>query len=121
MVITSRDATMHAVDDASVLESAQSASESGGWQLRLYVAGQSPRSIAALANLTSLCARHLPGRYTIEVIDLVADPELAEQDRVIVLPTLVRLSPEPLRKITGDLSDEQKVLTWLGLSPPGNG
>jgi len=87
------------------------------WYLRLYVAGQSPKSLHALANLKSLCEEHLAGRYEIEVIDLVEQPLLARTDDILAIPTLVRRLPEPLRRIIGDLSDTQRVLVGLRLEP----
>ena len=85
------------------------------WQLRLYVAGQTPKSVAALTNLERLCETHLAGRYSIEVIDLLANPRLAAGDQILALPTLVRRLPEPVKKIIGDLSDEGRVLVGLDL------
>lgn len=87
------------------------------WELRLYVAGQSPKSLAAFANLTRLCEEHLPGRYTIEVIDLMDQPQLAAGDQIVAIPTLVRKLPEPLRKIVGDLSNTERTLVGLQLRP----
>jgi circadian clock protein KaiB len=87
------------------------------WSLRLYVAGQSPKSLAALANLTALCEEHLPGRYEIEIIDLVADPSRARSDDILAIPTLVRSLPAPLRKIIGDLSNFERVIVGLRLQP----
>jgi circadian clock protein KaiB len=87
------------------------------WRLRLYVAGQTPKSITALANLKRLCETHLAGRYHIEVIDLVSQPHLARRDDIVVLPTLVRQLPPPLRKIIGDLSNVERVLAGLDVSP----
>src|SRR5512144_1204737 len=75
------------------------------WELRLYVAGQTPKSLAAFANLKQLCETHLAGRYKIEVIDLMENPELARSDQIVAIPTLVRKLPEPVRKILGDLAD----------------
>jgi circadian clock protein KaiB len=83
------------------------------WQLRLYIAGQSARSMRALANLRKLCEQHLAGRYEIEVIDLVAHPSLARDDDVLAVPTLVRRRPLPLRKVIGDLSNSESVLAGL--------
>lgn len=83
------------------------------FELKLYVAGRSPRSVAALANLRRVCEEHLAGRYEIEVIDLMEQPQLAEGDEIIAVPTLVRKLPEPLRKIIGDLSDSERVLVGL--------
>ena len=90
-------------------------SRSKEWILRLYVAGHSPRSAAALRNLEGLCERHLAGRYTIEVIDLLKQPRLARGDQIVALPTLVRRLPPPVKKIIGDLSDEERVLVGLDL------
>jgi circadian clock protein KaiB len=87
------------------------------WQLRLYVAGTTPRSATALANLKQVCETHLAGRYTIEVIDLLLNPKLAEGDQILAVPTLVRKFPEPIRKIIGDLSNEEKVLVGLDVLP----
>ena len=87
----------------------------GFWNLRLYVAGQTPRSLAAFANLKSLCETHLHGRYSIEVVDLMQHPQLAEGDQIIAIPTLVRKLPQPIRKIIGDLSNEEKALVGLDL------
>ena len=85
------------------------------WILRLYVAGHSARSAAALRNLQGICDRHLAGRYTIEVIDLLKQPRLARGDQIVALPTLVRRLPPPVKKIIGDLSDEERVLVGLDL------
>ena len=87
------------------------------WQLRLYVAGQTAKSVTALANLTRLCDTHLAGRYEIEVIDLLKNPKLAAGDQILAIPTLVRKLPEPARKIIGDLSNELRVLVGLDLRP----
>jgi circadian clock protein KaiB len=83
------------------------------WQLRLYVAGQTTKSAAALRNLERLCETHLAGRYEIEVIDLLVNPKLAAGDQILAVPTLVRKFPEPIRKIIGDLSHEERVLVGL--------
>ncbi|MGJ5095880.1 circadian clock KaiB family protein [Bradyrhizobium oligotrophicum] len=91
--------------------------EQDGYNLRLYVAGQTPRSLAALANLKKLCETHLPGRYTIEVIDLMKDPALAQRDQIVAIPTLIRQLPEPLKRIIGDLSNAEKVLVGLDIAP----
>ena len=87
------------------------------WKLRLYVAGQTPKSLVAFANLKRLCEDHLKGRYTIEVIDLVGTPRLAKDDQILAIPTLVRKLPEPVRKIIGDLSNTERVLVGLDLIP----
>jgi circadian clock protein KaiB len=91
--------------------------QTGGefWELRLYVAGQTPRSLAALANLKRLCESHLAGRYSIEIVDLVKHPQLAVGDQIVAIPTLVRKLPEPLRKIVGDLRDTERALVGLQL------
>ena len=78
------------------------------WTLRLYTAGQSPKSLAALANLKRVCDEHLAGRYSIEVVDLLKNPRLAKDDQIVAIPTLVRKLPEPLRRIVGDLSDTER-------------
>lgn len=83
------------------------------WTLRLYVAGSSPKSLRAFGNLKRLCEEHLAGRYTIEIIDLMAHPELASTDDIVAIPTLVRRLPSPLRKIIGDLTDQDRVLVRL--------
>lgn len=87
------------------------------WELRLYIAGNTPRSIAALSNLKKYCEEHLKGRYKIEVIDLLVQPQLAAGDQILAVPTLVRKVPEPIRKIIGDLSNEEKVLVGLNIRP----
>jgi circadian clock protein KaiB len=87
------------------------------WELRLYTAGQSPKSIAALANLKRVCEEHLAGRYSIEVVDLLKNPRLAKDHEIIAIPTLVRKLPEPLRKLVGDLSDTERTLVGLQLRP----
>ena len=85
------------------------------WQLRLYIAGQTPRSVAAFANLKKICEEHLQGRYNIEVVDLVKHPQLAAGDQILAIPTLVRKLPQPLRKIVGDLRDTERALVGLQL------
>ena len=87
------------------------------WELRLYVAGQSKRSLAAIANLKRLCDEHLPGKYRIEVVDLVKNPQLAAGDQILAIPTLVRKLPEPIKKIIGDLSNVERALVGLDLKP----
>jgi len=87
------------------------------YELRLYVAGQSSRSLAALVNLKRICEEHLQGRYRIEVIDLIARPQLARGDQILALPTVVRRLPEPIRKLVGDLSDIDRALVGLDLRP----
>lgn len=85
------------------------------WQLRLYVAGQTPKSVTAFANLKQICEEHLAGEYEIEVIDLIENPRLARDDQIVAIPTLVRKLPEPIRKIIGDLSDTERTLVGLQL------
>lgn len=87
------------------------------WHLRLYVAGQSPKSLKAFANLVRLCEEHLESRYDIEIVDLIENPQLAAGDEIIAIPTLVRRLPAPMRKIIGDLSDVDRVLVGLQLLP----
>jgi circadian clock protein KaiB len=87
------------------------------WELRLYVAGQTDKSIRAIGNLKRICEEHLRGRYSIEVIDLMDRPQLAEGDQILAVPTLVRRLPEPIKKIIGDLSNEQRVLVGLDVRP----
>lgn len=87
------------------------------WELKLYVAGQTPRSIAAFSNLKAICEKHLAGKYRIEVVDLLKNPTLGAGDQIVALPTLVRRLPPPMRKIIGDLSDAERVLVGLQLLP----
>jgi circadian clock protein KaiB len=87
------------------------------WELRLYVAGQTARSAIALANLERICEEHLKGQYRIEVVDVLKNPRLAQGDQILALPTLVRKLPEPMKKIIGDLSNEERVLIGLDLRP----
>lgn len=88
----------------------------GIWRLRLYVAGQTPRSLAAYATLRRLCEEHLPGRHEIEVIDLARNPELARVDQIVALPTLVRRLPIPVKRLIGDLANAQRVLLGIDLA-----
>ena len=87
------------------------------WELRLYVAGNTAKSKLALTNLKRYCEEHLKGKYVIEVIDLLKQPQLAEGDQILAIPTLVKKVPEPIRKIIGDLSNEEKVLVGLNIRP----
>jgi circadian clock protein KaiB len=87
------------------------------YELRLYVAGNTPKSLAALKNLKKYCEEHLKDQYTIEIIDLLVHPQLAEGDQILAIPTLVRKVPVPIRKIIGDLSNEEKVLVGLNIRP----
>lgn len=87
------------------------------YELRLYVVGQTPKSLAAFANLKRLCETHLAGQYRIEIIDLLKNPQLAAADQILAVPTLVRRLPEPIKKIIGDLSNEERVLVGLDVQP----
>ena len=87
------------------------------WNLRLYVAGQTPKSIVALANLKRICDQHLNGQYKVEVIDLMENPQLAQRDQIVAIPTLVRELPAPLKRIIGDLSNTDRVLVGLDVVP----
>ena len=91
--------------------------ENKAWELRLYVAGKTTKSIDALNNLKRYCEEYLKDQYRIEVIDLLVNPQLAEGDQILAIPTLVRKFPEPMRKIIGDLSNEEKVLVGLNIRP----
>lgn len=103
---------------ARAAKSAKAHDKAGAeWQLRLYVAGQTAKSAAALDNLKRVCETHLAGRYTIEVVDLLVNPRLAAGDQILAVPTLVRKFPEPIRKIIGDLSNEERVLVGLDVQP----
>jgi circadian clock protein KaiB len=106
----------------SVLASPDSQQETRttpAFQLRLYVAGQTVKSRAAIANLQRICETHLAGQYSIEVIDLTKTPQLAAGDQILAVPTLVRRLPEPIKKIIGDLSNEERVLVGLDIQPVG--
>jgi circadian clock protein KaiB len=87
------------------------------FELRLYIAGNTPKSVSALKNLKKYCEEYLKGRYSLVVIDLIENPQLAEEDQICYLPTLIRKMPVPVRKIIGDLSNEQKVLVGLNIVP----
>src|SRR6187549_2326532 len=87
------------------------------YELRLYIAGQTPKSVTALKNITKYCKEHLDGKYSIEVIDLLKSPQLAAGDQIFAIPTLVRKVPEPIRRIIGDLSDKERVLVGLNIRP----
>jgi len=89
------------------------------WDLRLYVAGQTAKSLTAFSNLKKVCEEHLAGKYKIEVVDLLVNPQLARGDQIVAIPTLVRKLPEPIRKIIGDLSNTERVLVGLQLRPTG--
>jgi circadian clock protein KaiB len=87
------------------------------WNLRLYVAGKTPKSVAAFANLKKICEEHLAGQYTIEIVDLLENPQLAQGDQILAIPTLVRKLPTPIKKIIGDLSNTERTLVGLDLRP----
>jgi circadian clock protein KaiB len=87
------------------------------WDLRLYVAGKTPKSTAAFKNLERLCKEHLAGKYKIEIVDLLVQPQLAKSDQIVAIPTLVRKLPHPIRKVIGDLSNEERTLVGLQLRP----
>lgn len=91
--------------------------DSKQYNLRLYIAGQTPKSIAALANLHRICDEHMKGQYEVEVIDLMESPHLAQKDQIVAIPTLIRQLPEPLKRIIGDLSNTERVLIGLDLQP----
>lgn len=101
----------------SVASTEPAGDESEMWQLRLYVAGQTPKSLAAFANLRKICEEHLAGKYEIEVIDLLENPKLARGDQILAIPTLVRQLPPPVKKIIGDLSNTENVLVGLDMRP----
>ena len=103
----------------SVSRKAITGADHKDWELRLYVAGQTPRSLTAFQNLKRICEEHLKDRYRIEVVDLLENPTLARGDQILALPTLVRKLPEPVRKIIGDLSNTERVLVGLDLRPRG--
>ncbi len=109
MGFAGRDLTLSAMSEETAGD--------GHYALRLYVAGQTPKSIAAFANLKKICEEHLAGRYHIEVIDLLQNPRLAAGDQILAIPTLVRKLPEPLKRIIGDLSNTERVLIGLDLRP----
>ena len=90
-------------------------SDSAKWELRLYTAGQTPKSLAAIKNLKRVCEEHLAGRYEIEIVDLLKNPRLAKDHQIVAIPTLVRKLPDPVRKIIGDLSDTERTLVGLQL------
>jgi circadian clock protein KaiB len=106
-------------DDIYVADAANDVAGQGAgeYSLRLYVAGQTPKSLAAIANLKKLCESNLAGRYTIDVVDLLLTPQLAAGDQIVALPTLVRRLPPPLKRVIGDLSNTEKVLVGLDIRP----
>lgn len=102
---------------ASTRPATREAAGPGSYNLRLYVAGQTPKSLAAIANLKRLCEDHLAGSYTVEVVDLLVTPQLAAGDQIVALPTLVRRLPPPLKRVIGDLSNTERVLVGLDIRP----
>jgi len=102
---------------ATARKSAGKPGSKATWTLRLYVAGQTPKSVVALTNLKRICETHLAGRYQIEVVDLLQNPKLAAGDQILAVPTLVRKLPTPIKKIIGDLSNEVRVLVGLDVQP----
>jgi circadian clock protein KaiB len=100
-------------------DSAVNSTATETWELRLYVAGQTPKSIAAFENLKRICEEHLAGRYRIEVIDLLLNPRLARDEQIVAIPTLVRNLPNPIRRIVGDLSNTERALVGLQLRRAG--
>jgi circadian clock protein KaiB len=103
------------MNDSAAIDPLPIADEPEQWNLRLYVAGQSPKSLRAFANLMRICEEHLDARYDVEIVDLLKNPQLAAGDEVVAIPTLVRRLPAPMRKIIGDLSDSDRVLVGLQL------
>ena len=95
----------------------ESADQTESWNMRLYIAGQTPKSLRALANLKEICETYLAGKYHIEIVDLLTNPQQASGDQILALPTLIRKLPEPVRKIIGDLSNTERVLVGLDLHP----
>lgn len=106
---------MNEKSDIRTIKKRQPEKEDNKWILRLYVAGQSPKALIAFANLKKICEEQLEGKYSIEVIDLLTNPQLGNEDQILALPTLVRKLPVPVRKIIGDLSDTERVLVGLDL------
>jgi circadian clock protein KaiB len=108
---------MNSSESPQPLSEVQAPADPDRWELRLYVAGQTARSVAAFDNLKRLCEEHLPGKYRIEVVDLLQHPQLARGDQIVAIPTLVRKLPEPIRKVIGDLSNVERTLVGLQLRP----
>ncbi len=106
---------MNEKSDVKTIKRRLPKTENDKWVLRLYVAGQSPKALTAFANLKKICEEQLEGKYSIEVIDLLVNPQLGNEDQILALPTLVRKLPVPVRKIIGDLSDTERVLVGLDL------
>jgi circadian clock protein KaiB len=111
---TARRETSRAAGDRRA-RSTKRSDQNPHWELRLYVAGQTPKSLAAMTNLRRVLDEHVPGEYKIEIVDLLANPRLAKEDQIVAIPTLVRKLPYPVRKIIGDLSDTERTLVGLQL------
>ena len=105
------------IDPTNPPQEKRDVTDESRYLLKLYVAGQTPKSLTAFANLKKICEEHLTGQYQIEVIDLSVNPSLAKDDQILALPTLVRKLPEPVRKIIGDLSNTERVLVGLDIQP----
>ena len=114
-MVKKRQAKNTAVRKKSVKPKTKKVKGKDFWELRLYVAGQTPKSVAAFANLKKICEEHLAGKFTIEVVELLENPQLAAGDQILAIPTLVRKLPEPIRKIIGDLSNTEKTLVGLNI------
>ena len=110
-----KTASLKPVREGGARQAKAPTAESDMYILRLYIAGQTPRSVAALANLKEICEEHLAGRYTLQVVDLLENPKLARGDQILAIPTLVRKLPMPMRRIIGDLSNTERVLVGLDL------
>lgn len=110
---------MNEKTDVKTIKRKSPKTDDNKWVLRLYVAGKSPKALTAFANLKKICEEQLDGKYTIEVIDLLLNPQRGNEDQILALPTLVRKLPVPIRKIIGDLSNTDRVLVGLGLVPVG--
>ena len=108
---------MNDVEPGIGAEMSADPARAGYYNLRLYVAGQTPKSLAAIANLKKICEEHLAGRYTIEVVDLLVSPQLAAGDQILAVPTLVRRLPPPIKRVIGNLSDTERVLVGLDIRP----
>jgi circadian clock protein KaiB len=118
-VSTKRTSASRKTSNPATKGPARPRSKDATWELRLYVAGQTPRAIRAFANLKKICEEHLAGEYHIQVVDLLKEPRLAQGDQIVAVPTLVRKLPEPVRKIIGDLSNTERVLVGLDLRHRG--
>jgi circadian clock protein KaiB len=112
---TQRTASREKLGEMKTKKTTKTTKKKDFWELRLYVAGQTPKSMLAFANLKKICEEHLPGKFTIEVVDLLENPQLAAGDQILAIPTLVRKLPQPIRKIIGDLSNTEKTLVGLNI------